>query len=201
VTEPAAGIPAGWVLKGTVPADGVVTVSEGTPETVSVTITNERLLGKLKIEKVVSGDVAGASTSFVAHVDCPGTAYDQDVALNEGNGWVNVTGDIPTGLACTVTEPAAGIPAGWVLKGTVPADGVVTVSEGTPETVSVTITNQRVLGRITVTKVLDGAANGATTSFTFDVDCPGTAYDQSLVVNVTNGSSASATTSEIPTGL
>src|SRR6185369_6089227 len=140
VTEPAAGIPAGWVLKGTVPADGVVTVSEGTPETVSVTITNERLLGKLKIEKVVSGDVAGASTSFTAHVDCPGTAYDQDVALNEGNGWVNVTGDIPTGLACTVTEPT--VPAGWVLKGLDPADGVVTVSEGTPESVSVTITNE-----------------------------------------------------------
>jgi uncharacterized repeat protein (TIGR01451 family) len=180
------------------PAGGVVTIGTGTN---TVTFTNARLLGKIKIKKVVSGDVAGASTSFVAHVNCPGDAYDQDVALNEDNGWVNVTGNIPTGLACTVTEPAAGIPAGWVLTGLVPADGVVTVSAGTPETVSVTITNERVLGKITVTKNLVGAANGASTSFTFDVDCPGTAYDQSLVVNVINGSSASATTGLIPTGV
>jgi uncharacterized repeat protein (TIGR01451 family)/LPXTG-motif cell wall-anchored protein len=130
-------------------------------------------------------------------VDCPGSAYDQDVALNEGNGWVNVTGDIPTGLECAITEPT--VPAGWTLKSIQP--GSVTVTEGTPEAVQVVVTNVRDLGRITVTKNLVGAANGASTSFTFDVDCPGTVYDETLTIAVTNGSSASATTKLIPTGL
>jgi uncharacterized repeat protein (TIGR01451 family)/LPXTG-motif cell wall-anchored protein len=178
------------------PDGGEVTIGA---DTSTVTFTNTRRLGKIAIEKVMSGDVAGASTSFTAHVDCPGTAYDQDVHLNEGNGWVEVTGDIPTGLECTVSEPT--VPAGWALESIDPADGVVTVTEGTPETVSITITNTRTTGVITVTKVLDGAANGASTSFTFDVDCPGTNYDQSLVVAVINGSSGSGTTTAIPTGL
>ena len=69
----------------------------------TATVNNTRDLGKIKIKKVLSGDPAGASTSFTAHVDCPGTAYDQDVALNAGNGWVNVTGDIPTGTQCTLS--------------------------------------------------------------------------------------------------
>ena len=66
---------------------------------------------------------------------------------------------------------------------------------------TVTVGNTRNRAPITVTKNLIGAANGASTSFTFDVDCPGTAYDQKLTVAVTNGTSASATTGLIPTGL
>jgi uncharacterized repeat protein (TIGR01451 family) len=75
------------------------------------------------------------------------------------------------------------------------------VTQGTPAEVQATITNIRTTGVITVTKNLVGAANGAATSFTFDVDCPGAVYDQSLSVNVTNGTSASASTGQIPTGL
>jgi uncharacterized repeat protein (TIGR01451 family) len=112
---------------------------------------------------------------------------------------VNVTGDIPTGLECTVTEPT--VPAGWTFVSTTPADGNVTVVKGTPTEVQLTVTNVRATGVITVTKNLVGAANGAATSFTFDVDCPGTSYDQSLAIAVANGTSASKTTGAIPTGL
>ena len=123
--------------------------------------------------------------------------FDQDVALNAGNNWVNVTGDIPAGTECAISEPT--VPAGWSLVSVSP--GSVTVTAGTPQTVQVVVTNVRTTGVITVTKNLVGAANGAATSFTFDVDCPGTAYDQSLSINVTNGTSGSATTKAIPTGL
>ena len=139
--------------------------------------------------------MAGASTSFTVHVDCPGTAYDQDVALNEGNGWVNVTGNIPTGLECTISEPT--VPAGWNLGGIEPE--TVTVTEGTPEEVQVTVTNVRELGKIRIEKVLEGPVAGASTSFTVHVDCPGTAYDQDVALNEGNG--WVNVTGYIPTGL
>jgi uncharacterized repeat protein (TIGR01451 family) len=173
------------------PDDGTVTIGSGDSE---VTFSNTRNLGRITIHKVTQGDVAGASTDFTAHVNCTVDAYDQDVTLTAPN-WTGLTGDIPTGTQCTITE--TGIPAGWSLVSITPA--TVTVGQGDP--VAVTITNKRDTGVITVTKTLVGAANGAATSFTFDVDCPETAYDQSVVVSVTNASSASATTTAIPTGL
>jgi Domain of unknown function (DUF5979) len=199
----ASGIPTGTVCTVTerdnpdftktaeVPDNGQVTIDTN-GETVS--FTNTRDVGQIAIHKALQGDVAGASTDFTAHVDCTGDAYDQDVALTAPD-WTGTTGDIPTGVECTITE--TGIPAGWSLVSISPDH--VTVGGGDP--VAVTITNKRDTGVITVTKVLVGAANGAATSFTFDVDCPGTAYDQSVVVSVTNGTSASATTTAIPTGL
>jgi hypothetical protein len=187
-------IPAGWSFGSMTPADGTVTVGTGTPVEVSVEITNTRDVGQIAIHKALQGDVAGASTDFTAHVDCTVDAYDQDVALTAPD-WTGTTGDIPTGVQCTITE--VNIPAGWSLVSISP--DTVTVGQGDP--VEVTVTNKRDTGVITVTKVLVGAANGAATSFTFDVDCPGTAYDQSVVVSVTNGTSASATTTAIPTGL
>jgi uncharacterized repeat protein (TIGR01451 family) len=97
-----------------------------------------------------------------------------------------------------VTEPT--VPAGWDPTKVTITPASFTITEA-GKTVTVEVTNQRLFGRIMVTKNLVGAANGASTSFTFDVNCPETAYDQSLVVNVVNGSSASATTGLIPTGL
>ena len=110
-------------LSRSVVPPSAVAVEDG--KTITFTVTNVRDLGKIKIEKVVQGDVAGASTDFTAHVNCPGDSYDQDVALTAGNSWTNVTGNIPTGLECTVTEPT--VPDGWTLKGLSPADGKVTV--------------------------------------------------------------------------
>jgi uncharacterized repeat protein (TIGR01451 family) len=193
VTEPVGGIPAGWELKSISPS-GEFTVGSGA--SVVVDVTNKRLVGSVTVNKLVEGDVAGASTEFTVLLDCDGTAYDQTVVLNSGNSWTQTFTNIPSGVKCTVTEPT--VPAGWELTSISPS-GEFTIGAG--QTVTVNVTNKRLLGRITVAKNLVGAANGASTSFTFDVDCPGTAYDQSLVVNVINGSSASATTGLIPTGV
>ncbi|MGH8940249.1 MAG: DUF5979 domain-containing protein, partial [Actinomycetes bacterium] len=144
--------------------------------------------------KKLSGLVDGASTSFTFDVDCPGTAHDQSlvVAVTNGTSATGTTTQIPTGLTCTVTERST---PGWTQTGVVPAGGVVAVGS------TVTFTNTRTTGAISVTKVVSGPVGGASTSFTFDVDCPGTAHDQSLVVAVTSGTSATSTTKQIPTGL
>ena len=100
-------------------------------------------------------------------------------------------------MQCQVTEPT--VPAGWSLTSIDPS-GKFTIQNTTIATV--TVTNTRLTGAISVTKVLKGAVNGASTTFTFDVDCPGTAYDQAdRWCNVTNGTSATVTTGQIPTGL
>ncbi len=93
-------------------------------------------------------------------------------------------GGVPTGVHCTVSEPT--VPAGWDPQGITIAPSSFTIQEG-GQVVKVEVTNTRLFGRITVTKNLVGAPNGASTSFTFDVDCAGTAYDQSLTINVANG--------------
>ena len=100
-------------------------------DTKTVTVNNTRDKGAIKISKFYSGDVAGASTDFTVHVDCTGSAYDQDVALNAGNNFVNITTGIPTGTQCVLTE--VNIPEGWELTGISPS--TVTVTKGTPESV------------------------------------------------------------------
>ena len=164
-------------------------------------MTNVRETGLIKVQKVYTGDVAGASTDFTVHVDCLGDAYDQDVALNKDNDWTNTTNPdkpIPTGVECTLTEVK--IPAGWQQVGAVSPEKV-TVAEGTPAEASATVTNSRTTGVITVAKSLVGAANGASTSFTFDVVCEVPGYNQSLTIDVTNGESGKKTTTPIPTGV
>ena len=100
MTEPAAGIPAGWTFVSVTPS-GSVAVAEN--QTITFTVVNERELGSVKIVKDIAGEpVAGARTEFTVNLDCsPGTAYDQTgVKLNEGNSWTPVQqhpvrGDLP----------------------------------------------------------------------------------------------------------
>ena len=66
------------------------------------------------------------------------------------------TGPIPTGTTCTVSEPDP--PPGYELVDISPSQVVVT--DG-PDPVEVTVTNERLLGELTVTKVLDGDPAGA----------------------------------------
>lgn len=76
-----------------------------------------------------------------------------------------------------------------------PAGGTVVI-DADGETVS--FTNARNHGRITVVKNITGTAAGASATFTFTVDCEGTAYDQTLKVMVSSGTTGSATTGLIP---
>jgi uncharacterized repeat protein (TIGR01451 family) len=195
-------VPNGWNPEGITP--DTVTVGSGTPSQVSAVALNKRRTGRVHIHKTIVGDPAGASTTFTVHLDCDGTAYDQDVVLSQANQWTFDKGGFPSGIDCRVTEPS--VPAGWTLTSVTPS-GAFTIDSY--DTITVEVVNTRTVtpppttpttGVITVTKVLEGAVNGADTSFVFDVDCPGTAYDQKVTVAVTNGTSASGTTGQIPTG-
>jgi uncharacterized repeat protein (TIGR01451 family) len=192
ITEPT--VPAGWQLESIVPDS--VTVTEGTPEAVQVVVTNTRLMGGLTITK---NTVGGAGT-FTFEVDCSDDDFDfkgeKAIVLEVGADDTEsvLIEDIPTGTECTVTEQANGLFSTVV----VPADGTVTIDTDGED---VEFTNTRLFGRTTVTKNLVGAPNGASTSFTFSVNCdPGTEFDQMLTINVGSGTSASATTGLIPTG-
>ena len=190
VTELAA--PDGYLIDD---AEGTLEIpSEGSD---SVLFTNTRETGSLRITKI-----ADAAGTFSFDVDCTDDEFDRsNILISVTAGQVGQPGvsaplieGIPTGVECTVTEDSNPLFSTTVS----PEGGEVTIGAGTS---TVTFTNTRLFGRITVTKNLVGAPNGASTSFTFDVDCPDTAYDQSLTINVGSGTSASATTGLIPTGL
>ena len=192
VTEPV--VPTGWALASISPA-GVFTVDSN--ETVEVTVTDIRLRGSLTISKSTTG---GAGT-FVFDVDCSDNAYDRTgtnpVTVQVGadaTASVVVASNIPTGTTCTVTERSNPL---FTKTVTVPANGTVVID---PNGETVSFTNARNLGRITVVKNITGTAAGASATFTFTVDCAGTAYDQTLKVTVSSGTSGSATTGLIPTG-
>ena len=188
VTEPV--VPTGWTLVGIVPS-GQFEVQDS--ESVQVTVTDVRNKGSLSITKTATG----AAGTFVFDVDCDGTAYDKAVTISVGAGasqTVLVAGDIPTGTTCKVTERSNALFTQTVVT---PAGGTVVI-DANGETVA--FTNARNLGRITVVKNITGTADGASATFTFTVDCEGTAYDQTLTVAVSGGTSGSATTGLIPTG-
>ena len=121
VTEPTP--PAGWSLVDIAPETVVIGSDPGTP--VTVTVTNERDVGTIAVEKVASGDPAGSDATATVVVDCPGTDYDQPLTVPPGE--TVQTGEIPTLLECTLSEPNP--PPGWDV--TIDPTTVV-VQDGTP---------------------------------------------------------------------
>jgi uncharacterized repeat protein (TIGR01451 family)/LPXTG-motif cell wall-anchored protein len=162
------------------PANGTVTVdSDG--ETVA--FTNTRKTGSLVVLK--AADVDG---TFDFDVDCDGTTWDTTlhVTTSGGSGSAHID-NIPTGTSCTVTEQANPLFSSVVT----PGNGTVTIAVGDN---TVSFTNTRLRGSLVVTKAadLDG-------TFSFTVDCDGTAYDTTLQIT-TSGGTGSASVSGIPTG-
>ncbi len=189
ITEVAA--PAGYIGD---PDDQTITpepFSEGNEVTFVNTLPPP---GQLTIRKVLTGPIAGASTDFTVRLNCSVDSLDQNIVLSAPN-WSRTLA-IPAGTVCSVTE--TGVPAGWSLTSISPT-GDFTVGSNT--TVTVTVTNARTFGVITVNKNLVGASSGTSVSFTFDVDCPGTEFDQSLTIALSGATSGSKTTGQIPTGL
>jgi hypothetical protein len=193
MTEPSP--PDHYELVSIVPTEVVVQVDES----VSVTVTNERLSGSLTVTKVIEGTVGTATTTFPVAVDCtPGTAYDQtaEVTVTPPDTTASVTfDDIPSGLICTVTE--ASVPEGWALDSVTPDGGQVTIPDG--GTAEVTFTNVRQTGSLVVVKQASGPVAGAPTEFSVAVDCDDGA-NQTLTLDVGTDGSASATIDGIPTG-
>ena len=201
------GALSGSVDSGNIPTGTVCTVTEGTHALYSVTVspvsgsvtvpghvdfTNTRDTGVITVNKTNVGDPIAAQTAYTFHVDCPGTAYDQDIQIDltgatAGSGQ---SGAIPTGMACTVTE---GSHSGWTSV-SVPANGAVTVPG------SVDFTNTRDTDAITVTKSIVGVVAGASTVFKFDIVCPSApGYNQVLTLDASTA--APAVSSQIPTGV
>ena len=147
--------------------------------------------GDLRVLKV---DQAGASLAGATFsVDCVPSSQLLPVVI-EGvvrtsfagvvdDGVITISG--PQGSTCTITETAA--PAGYVLAS--PATVVAVIGVDGPE---IRFVNPRETGNLVVTKV----TTGGTGTFTFTVDCDGTAYDQTLTIT----DSGSATVTGIPTG-
>jgi len=143
----------------------------------SVTFDNTRRLGTLTVAKTTNG---GTGT-FVFDVDCGGVRTVVEI-VDSGTGTVR---DIPTGTVCAVTERSHPDFTSTVS----PADGRVTIDEDGER---VAFTNTRTTG----TLVIDKTTTGGTGTFTFTVDCDGTAFDRSVSID----GSGSATVVGIPTG-
>jgi len=193
VTEPTP--PDGWTLADIAP-DSVV-IGTGPTSPVTVTVTNERTLGHVEIEKVLDGPAAGAATSFTVDLDCDGDQFDRQVALTVPDGASTVTETVPglpTLIECSVREDV--VPEEWLLQSIVPASFTV---DDDPA-VDVTVTNTRGVGEITVVKRLSGPVAGADTAFTLALDCDQDQFDQEIEVEVVDGESISETISGIPTG-
>ena len=145
----------------------------------TVAFTNTRKVGNLIVSKVTTG---GTGT-FTFHVDCTGSAYDQDVTITN-SGSQTITG-IPTETECSVTEVSNPLFTSTRL----PENGTVTIDTN-GETVS--FTNVRNVGDLTIQKT----TTGGTGTFSFIVNCDGTDFDRT--VTITN--SGSRTIEDIPTG-
>ncbi|HEU0132002.1 MAG TPA: DUF5979 domain-containing protein [Mycobacteriales bacterium] len=163
------------------PVDGTVTI-DADGETVA--FTNTRLTGSLVVTKTSNED-----GTFHFDVDCDGTAYDTtlDITTASGAGDARIDG-IPTGTSCTVSEQSNPLFSSVV----VPAGGTVTIATGDT---TVAFANTRLTGSLVITKSAD--VNG---TFTFDVECTGTAYDATGVTITTTGGSGSYTIPSVPTG-
>lgn len=136
----------------------------------------------------ITKQTVGGDGTFTFDLDCAGTAHDAaglTVTTTNGTGTTN-TAAIPIGTACTITERAA---PGWT-----PTSGTTrnaTAGGAAPAAFE----NARDAGTLTVSK----KTVGGTGTFTFDVDCDGTAHDQTLQLTDT-GAGASHTITGIAPG-
>ena len=164
--------------------NGTVTVAPSGTATVTVTNPTVAVFGKVRINKVVTGDQAGLAggTTFKMRLLCSnGLDTTQQVAA--GTPYTSV--DLPVGTSCTVTELVdnAGTPLpgatgtsvgltgesyGW---GTVPAPASVTVaSSGSIADATLTNNIVRRYGSLTIDKLLDvpgGMPGNATGGITY----------------------------------
>ena len=165
------------------PAGGQVTIAVGDND---VSFTNTRLRGDLVIAK--TADIDG---TFTFDVNCTDDAYDASgvsITTSGGTGSASIDG-IPTGVTCTVTEDANPAYTSTV----VPSDGTVIIDTGDN---TVAFDNVHKRGDLVIEKAAD--VDG---TFSFSIDCTGTAYDDADVTVTTTNGSGSYTVTGIPTGV
>lgn len=183
-------LPDGWEQTGATCDNGSpvddITVANG--ETVTCTFTNTHHVS-LTITKAITanGDTVPAG-GFVFDVSCSDGTTGTLTFTSAGSQSV---GGIVEGSTCDVTETPVD---GWTSS----PSGTQQVTVG-PDGATVSFTNTRDTGVITVTKATSGAVAGASTVFTFDITCPDhPEFDQTVTLDTSKESSA--TSGEIPTG-
>lgn len=123
---------------------------------------------------IITGLSSPSQSNPDSTVSASGTSASGTVAING-----------PSGTPCTVTETEA--PAGYQLDST-PRNLVIPI--GDSQTVTVFVNQQ--MGDLVITKT----TTGGTGTFTFDVDCSGSAFDQTTTIT----GSGSVTIEDIPVG-
>lgn len=130
-------------------AEQTGTVGQAQP----VTVVNERLFGKVTVEKDPRGLFPGERASFTVRLDCEGERHDRTMTLDSGNAFSDTTGWLPAGVVCSVSEPE--VPEGWTLAGIDYPGGGDEVVVTAAQTVTVTVENRRQEGALEVLKVDD----------------------------------------------
>lgn len=101
-----------------------------------ITVTNVRKTGRLSFTKTVVGALKGEKVGFDFSLTCDDKAYNAKFSLPEDDDdpYTWLSGDLPAGISCSVTETASA-PAGvWIASGsptaakTVVADSTVTIA-------------------------------------------------------------------------
>jgi len=135
-------------------------------------------------------EVTCTPTSALLPVVIEGEARTTYTGTTGGDNAITIAG--PVGTSCVITETAA--PAGYTLA--TPASVTAVIGADGPDIV---FTNPRARGDLVITKVSDTPG-----SFTFTVDCPGTAVTaQQVTVDVASAGAPGTTSAPIagiPTG-
>jgi len=176
-----------------VAVSGAIATNGGTvqmTEDRAVSFTNTRRYGQIQVAKTVaavSGDPVAAPT-FNFQVACPGiSGYPRALQVGGTGGTAATPSDIPFGTSCTVTETAN---TGWAATPSVDVNPVDQATE------VAAFTNTRRTGSLAIAKTTVGGDG----TFSFAVDCAGTAFD-SLRTVTTTGGSGSVTVTGIPAGI
>lgn len=185
------------------------TIAQGDATTIAAAYTNTFTTGSVQVTKNVTGPGADAwgNETFTLHLVCTldgDTVYDADHEVSKADP-VWTVDNVPTGAECVVTEPEDG---GANSSSLDPADGTVTVGDGT--TVEVEVTNTFTLGALTVSKKLIGPAAsdpGALTGrYTMQLACTREVNGETVDVPIPGGDTqtligeGSYTWTGLPTG-
>ena len=159
----------------------------------TLTVNNTRRSGRISISKTVTpANAPLPAGGFLFNIDCsPGTTYDVS-GISVSPGSPNLSGLIPTGMSCLVSEEDPG--SAWTPS---PAQTIV-IAEGAAAN-PLTFNNVRNSSDLVITKVATG---GPITDFTFTVACVGVGYSGPTTrqVVLTPPAVASTTLAGIETG-
>ncbi len=196
-------VPQLWTLVSATPPnaataptnDAVVTMVAGGSNV--ATFTNSRDIVDFTIDKTI--DISTGQHTFNFTVECSigagpavevtGSPFSITLAAGDTNGTVLVP-NVPSDASCTITETAH---PDFVQS--LPLNGQPVVLDDIVGTETATFVNARETARISLLKTALGG-NGV---FDFDIDCPGTDFDE--VVQITTLLLGGALSDPIPTGL